>query len=135
MALEIERKFLVRGDDWRHRVVATRQIVQGYLANTTLSSVRIRLADGRGMLSVKAMTPGLSREEFEYEVPADDARQMLATLCEGPRIGKRRHIVECEGHSFEVDEFGGDNDGLIVAELELGDESQAGPRPTGWARK
>ena len=129
MAIEIERKFLVRRDAWRGRIAETHQIVQGYLANTSLSSVRVRLADDLGRLSVKAMTPGLSRQEFEYEIPAGDAKRMLATLCEGPRIEKRRHIVECEGHRFEVDEFGGDNRGLIVAELELADESEPGPRP------
>jgi adenylate cyclase len=131
MAVEIERKFLVRGDEWRPRVVTTRQVIQGYLANTVRSSVRVRLADGRGTLSVKAMTPGLSREEFEYEVPAEDALRMLEALCEGPQVAKRRHIVECEGHRFEVDEFSGDNEGLVLAELELDDESESGPRP-GW---
>jgi len=130
MAIEIERKFLVRSGDWRSEVAATRRITQGYLANTASSSVRVRLADGQGTLSVKAMTPGLSREEFEYEVPAGDARQMLASLCEGPRVEKQRHIVVVADHRFEVDEFGGDNDGLVIAELELEDESQAGPRPT-----
>lgn len=130
MPVEIERKFLVRSDDWRREVIATHQLVQGYLANTRSSSVRVRLADGRGTLSVKAMTPGLSRDEYEYDVPADDARRMLATLCEGPRVEKRRHIVECEGFRFEVDEFGGDNAGLVIAELELTDESETGPRPS-----
>jgi adenylate cyclase len=129
VALEIERKFLLRNADWRREVVATRHIVQGYLANTPSSSVRVRLADGRGTLSVKAMTPGLSREEFEYAIPADDARQMLAALCEGPRVEKRRHLVDVGDYRFEVDEFGGENAGLVVAELELADESDAGPRP------
>jgi len=131
VAIEIERKFLVRSDAWRQGVISSHQLVQGYLANTSLSSVRVRLTNGRGMLSVKAMTPGLSREEFEYEVPSDDARRMLAALCEGPRIEKRRHLVEFEGYRFEVDEFGGDNSGLVLAELELADETDAGPRP-GW---
>jgi len=129
MAVEIERKFLVRHAGWRQQVAATRELLQGYLANTALGSVRVRLADGCGRLSVKAMTPGLSREEYEYDVPAADARQMLATLCPGPTIAKRRHLVDCEGHRFEVDEFGGDNEGLVVAELELSDEAEAGPRP------
>lgn len=129
MAIEIERKFLVRSDGWRRQVVASHRIAQGYLANTSSSSVRVRLSDGDGTLSVKAMTPGLSREEFEYAVPANDARQMLAALCEGPRVEKQRHIVAFEGRLFEVDEFGGDNDGLVIAELELQDESEAVPRP------
>lgn len=129
MAVEIERKFLVRNEGWREQVSATRRLVQGYLANTGLSSVRVRLADGSGTLSVKAMTPGLSRDEFEYPVPAGDARRMLALLCEGPRVEKRRHLVECDGYRFEVDEFGGDNDGLLIAELELADTADPGPRP------
>lgn len=129
MAIEIERKFLVRSAAWRREVVATRRITQGYLANTASASVRVRLSDGDGTLSMKAMTPGLSREEFEYEVPASDARHMLASLCEGARVEKRRHIVVFEGSRFEVDEFGGDNEGLVIAEIELEDESQAVPRP------
>jgi len=129
VAIEIERKFLVRSDAWRRDVISTCRLTQGYLANTASSSVRVRLADGRGTLSVKAMTPGLSRDEFEYEVPSNDARQMLASLCEGPRVEKQRHFVDCDGYRFEVDEFGGDNQGLVIAELELEDECDAGPRP------
>jgi adenylate cyclase len=129
VAIEIERKFLVRSPGWRQQVATSHRIIQGYLANTSSSSVRVRLADGEGTLSVKAMTPGLSREEFEYQVPADEARQMLAALCEGPRVEKQRHIVVFEGHRFEVDEFAGDNHGLVIAELELEDESQPVPRP------
>ena len=129
MAIEIERKFLVRSAGWRQQVVTSHRITQGYLANTSSSSVRVRLSDGNGTLSVKAMTPGLSREEFEYEVPADEARQMLAVLCEGPRVEKVRHVVEVEGRRFEVDEFGGDNAGLVIAELELEDEADAVPQP------
>lgn len=129
VAIEIERKFLVRSAGWRQQVVACHRITQGYLANTAASSVRVRLSDGNGWLSVKAMTPGLSREEFEYEVPAEDARQMLASLCEGPRVEKRRHIVLFEGGRFEVDEFDGDSNGLVIAEIELEDESQPVPRP------
>lgn len=129
MAVEIERKFLVRSEDWRREVVLTRRLAQGYLANTALSSVRIRLADGQGTLSVKAMTPGLAREEFEYGVPAAEARYMLDRLCEGPRVEKQRHYVDVEGYRFEVDEFGLDNAGLVIAELELSDAAETGPRP------
>lgn len=119
MGVEIERKFLVRSGEWRRLATGDELLVQGYLANTRLSSVRVRVAGDRGWLSVKSMTRDLVRAEFEYPVPVADAREMLASLCEGPTVEKRRHLVRC-GHSlFEVDEFLGRNAGLVVAEIEL----------------
>jgi adenylate cyclase len=126
---EIERKFLVRHDGWRAAAVSHVEIVQGYLANTARCSIRLRLAGDAATLSVKGMTPGMSRDEFEYPVPVADARQMLETLREGPLLGKVRHIVPCGSHRYEVDEFDGDNAGLVVAEMELASPDEVFVRP------
>lgn len=129
MALEIERKFLVAADAWRRAAVSSETILQGYLANTALSSVRVRVAGGRAWLSVKAMTCDVARQEYEYPVPTEDGRAMLAALCEGVPVEKRRHRVPCGAHCFEVDEFLGRNAGLIVAEIELDTPAQSFCRP------
>lgn len=129
MGVEIERKFLVRHDGWRRAALSRVEIVQGYLANTVRSSIRLRVAGNAATLSVKGMTPGMSRDEFEYAIPVADARQMLASLCEGPLVDKTRHFVACGPHRYELDEFEGANAGLVVAELELGSEDEAFDRP------
>lgn len=129
MALEIERKFLVRDDRWRAATVSRTLLRQGYLANTTRASIRVRLADDQGWLSVKSMTRGLARAEYEVPVPVADAREMLEHLCEGPLIEKWRYLVEHAGHRWEIDEFLGDNAGLVVAELELDSEAEQFVRP------
>lgn len=129
MGVEIERKFLVRHDGWRPAVVSSVDIVQGYLANTARSSVRLRVAGEAATLSVKGMTPGVRRDEFEYPLPLEDARHMLATLCEGPLLEKRRHVVAAGAHRFEIDEFKGPNAGLVVAELELARPDEPFARP------
>ena len=129
MGVEIERKFLVCGDVWRRDARPGVGIVQGYLANTTRSSVRVRMAGDAASLSVKGMTPGLRRDEFEYAIPAQDARCMLETLCEGPLLEKRRYVVAAGPRCFEVDEFGGANAGLVVAELELAAPDEPFVRP------
>jgi adenylate cyclase len=124
MALEIERKFRVINDAWRANTSTSTLLRQGYLANTARASVRVRLAGEQGWLSVKAMTPGRARAEYEVPVSAADANEMLGTLCEGPLIEKWRHIVPHAGSRWEVDEFLGENAGLIIAELELESEQQ-----------
>jgi len=129
LAIEIERKFLVRSESWRRHVSGSELIVQGYLANTARSSVRVRLAGSRAWLSVKSMTPGIVRQEFEYPVPPREAREMLDSLCEGPLLEKRRHEVRCGGSRYEVDEFRGSNSGLVVAELELESAEEDFERP------
>ena len=129
VGIETERKFLVRHDGWRPAALSRVEIVQGYLANTARSSIRVRVAGDAATLSVKGMTPGMSRDEFEYAIPAADARQMLATLCEGPLLGKVRHLVPWGSHTYEVDEFGGPSSGLVVAELELGSPDEVFDRP------
>ena len=134
MGTEIERKFLLNGEGWRAAVQSTACFRQGYLANTAKASVRVRLSEHPGgdlseaWVSVKSMTPGLVRQEFEYRVPAEDAAALLA-LCEGPLLEKHRHFVVLGEHTFEIDEFLGDNAGLVVAELELDHPDEAFPRP------
>lgn len=125
MAVEIERKFRVINDAWRDTVRTSTLLRQGYLANTARASIRVRLAGEAGWLSVKAMTPGRSRAEYEAAIPAADANEMLGRMCEGPLIEKWRHIVVCAGDHWEIDEFLGENAGLVIAELELDSEQQA----------
>ena len=129
MAVEIERKFLVAGNAWRAHISTSTLLRQGYLANTVRASVRVRLAGEQGWLSVKAMTPGRSRAEYESAIAAVDANEMLDRLCEGPLIEKWRHIVPHDGNDWEVDEFLGENAGLVIAELELQSEQQGFARP------
>jgi adenylate cyclase len=135
MAIEIERKFRLKNDSWREEISDSTLLRQGYLANTAHSSVRVRIAGPKGWLSVKAMTTNLARAEFEYPIPVAEAEQMLRDLCEGPRIEKWRHRVvhgssECRSE-WEIDEFLGENAGLVIAELELTAEDAPYERP-GW---
>lgn len=129
MAVEIERKFLVADAAWRTAADAGTRLVQGYLANTERASVRVRSAGAAAWLSVKAMVRGLSRDEFEYPIPVAEADHLLQTLCLPPLLQKVRYRVPVAGHVWEVDEFGGDNAGLIVAEIELGAEDESFVRP------
>jgi len=132
MATEIERKFLVVGDAWREGISRSEPMVQGYLAGPPAArcSLRVRIAGDIAFLNVKSATPGVVRDEYEYAIPLDDAQRMLETLA-GSTVAKVRHHVDVDGHLFEVDEFGGDNEGLIVAEIELAAVDAAFPRP-GW---
>jgi adenylate cyclase len=129
MAIEIERKFLVLDDRWRAAVSGSTLLRQGYLANTARASIRVRLAGDQAWLSVKAMTPGYARAEYEAPVAATDAQEMLSQLCEAPPIEKWRHIVLHAGERWEIDEFLGENAGLVIAELELQAETQRFERP------
>ncbi len=127
MAVEIERKFLVTGDAWRNDGGVLYR--QGYLNRDKMRTVRIRIAGDAAFLTIKGKSTGASRAEFEYPVPMDDAQALLA-LCDGPLIEKTRYIVLHAGHRWEVDEFAGDNAGLVVAELELSAEDEAFDAPT-----
>jgi CYTH domain-containing protein len=118
MAVEIERKFLVVGDGWRERATSS-TFRQGYLSTNKERTVRIRVMDQVGLLTVKGITVGAERSEFEYEIPVADAKQMLEDLCERPLIEKVRHVVVVGEGTWEIDEFSGVNAGLIVAEIEL----------------
>ncbi len=123
MATEIERKYLVVGDEWRALGTGS-EFRQGYLSTVKERTVRVRVIGSRGFLAVKGITVGATRTEFEYEIPVDDAHFMLAELCEQPIIEKNRYVVVWAGLTWEVDEFLGVNAGLIVAEVELEDADQ-----------
>ena len=125
MPTEIERKFLISNDSWRDSVSKQSYYRQGYLANSRKASVRIRVTNDTAHLNIKGMTLGVSRKEFEYEVPLAEALDMLDNLCAGPLIEKTRYFVEHGGHTWEIDVFEGDNAGLVVAEIELGAEDEA----------
>ena len=128
MGLEIERKFLVTGTAWK-ALAAGVLIRQGYLSSAAKRTVRVRIAGDRGFLTVKGKSHGLSRAEFEYAIPVEDAAAMLDGLCEKPLVEKTRYRVPFGAHTWEVDEFRGANAGLVVAEVELAnaDEEPAFP--------
>lgn len=117
MGIEIERKFLVTGTDWKHGAVGV-PYAQGYLSKNRGKTVRVRVAGSDAFLTVKGATEGISRVEFEYPIPVADAHAMLS-LCEGPLIQKTRYRIPFQTHLWEVDVFEGDNAGLVVAEVEL----------------
>jgi CYTH domain-containing protein len=123
MGTEIERKFLVVGDEWRGDRQGTRYR-QGYLLIAPERTVRVRLGGGQGYLTVKGPRRGISRAEFEYEIPVADAEEMLDALCVKPPIEKTRYRIAQGDLTWEVDEFAGANAGLVLAEVELEREDQ-----------
>ena len=138
MGIEIERKFLVEGDAWRDAAHSVKPMAQGYLNDLAMVdsgamqvSVRVRIEGDAAFLNMKSREAGHSRQEFDYPVPLADARALLA-LCVGGRIDKTRHYVEHQGHLWEIDEFHGDNAGLVVAEIELQHADEAFVLPV-WA--
>lgn len=124
MAYEIERKFLVTTEAYKELATSRHSITQAYLARTDRGVVRVRLLDDRGFITLKGRNLGMTRHEWEYAVPAEQVREMIDTLAEGPSIIKTRWLVPWEGHTWEVDEFHGHLQGLCVAEVELCDESE-----------
>lgn len=126
MGIEIERKFLVAGEGWRQP--APLRISQGYLNRDADRTVRVRIAGERAYLTIKGRAKNLARPEFEYQIPVADAEQLLK-LCEGPILEKHRHVLQHAGSRWEVDEFHGDNEGLVVAEIELDSAHQTFERP------
>lgn len=129
MGVEVERKFLVEGESWRAEVTQSTRIVQGYLTDTGPAVVRVRVRDDRAYLTIKGSSNGISRSEFEYEIPVEDALDMLGELATGPVIDKVRHLVPVGGHTWEVDVFNGDNAPLVMAEVELDSPGEAFERP------
>jgi adenylate cyclase len=123
MAIEIERKFLVQGDAWRS-LAEGKLYRQGYLHTVNGTTVRVRIVGEDGYLTIKGKTQGISRQEFEYQIPIEDAKTILDTLCDRPLIEKFRYKIERENLVWEVDEFLGENEGLILAEVELNDANQ-----------
>jgi adenylate cyclase len=130
MAIEIERKFLVTGD-FRNAVIESVNIRQGYLASAPERTVRVRIKGNRGFLTVKGKTDasGIGRFEWEKEIDNDEAEDLL-NLCEPGIIEKTRHIIYAGSHTFEVDEFRGENSGLIIAEVELTSAGEAFDKPS-----
>lgn len=124
MGIEIERKFLVKGDAWKADAAGV-LYRQGYLSTDKARTVRVRIAGERAFLTVKGLAAGLARAEFEYDIPLADAAEMLDQLCLKPLIEKRRYMVAYRGLSWEIDEFLGANLGLVVAEVELDRADQA----------
>lgn len=126
MAIEIERKFLTQSDAWRSASAV--YFCQGYLNRSKERTVRIRVAGEQGYLTIKGASTGASRAEFEYDIPLADAKQLLE-LCDGPLIEKYRRKITYAGMLWEVDEFLGANQGLVIAEIELTSEDQLFEKP------
>ena len=124
MAIEIEHKFLLNDESWREKVKKAIIFKQGYLSSIPTTSIRVRISDEQAWLNIKSATIGNKRMEFEYEIPLTDANQIIELLCKKPIIEKTRHYVENENNTWEIDEFHGENQGLIVAEIELDSETQ-----------
>ena len=129
MSKETERKFLIKNDSWRS-LAQGKKYRQGYLSSVKERVVRVRTIEDKGFLTIKGITKGATRAEFEYEIPIAEAEAMLDNLCERPLIEKNRYKIEFGGLIWEVDEFLGENQGLIVAELELESEDQPFEKPT-----
>lgn len=119
MPKEIERKYLISNDNWKTHADAGTHMVQGYMGSNEKSSIRIRIDGESANLNIKSKTIGIQRSEFDYAIPLDDAKELLDELCDRPLIEKTRYHVKHEGHLWEIDVFAGDNEGLIVAEIEL----------------
>jgi adenylate cyclase len=142
MALEIERKFLVKNEAWRSQAVRAQRMVQGYLIDASLvqsqtgtrCSLRVRIGGDQAWLNIKSANLGVERIEYDYPIPVADAERMLADFCNGI-VEKVRHYVPHAGLTFEVDEFFGDSAGLVVAEVELQSADQAIDKPAWLGRE
>ena len=130
MPQEIERKFLVRGDSYKQQSFGSSRIVQGYICSARGRTVRVRIRGDRGYLTIKGVSDaaGMTRYEWEREVPLTEAEELMK-LCEPGVVDKTRYLVRAGSHVFEVDEFYGDNAGLVVAEVELSAEDEPFERP------
>jgi len=133
MGIEIERKFLLASDAWRGQGQPT-LMRQGYLCADPVRTVRVRIEGERAAVTIKSKSEGASRGEWEYEIPVADAAELLDRLCEQPLVEKVRHRIPHGDHVWEVDEFQGENAGLVVAEIELGAEDEAFATPE-WIGK
>lgn len=129
MATEIERKFLLASNTWRGEVEESVRLVQGYLSRGQGSAIRVRIKGETAHLNIKHTVDGIHRLEFEYPIPMSDAREILEHVALRPLIDKTRHHVRRGGHLWEIDEFHGDNAGLIVAEIELDHPDEDFERP------
>lgn len=134
MGQEIERKFLLQSDAWRSEVRDSVHLVQGYLLRGEHSAIRVRITGDTAELNIKHALNGIHRHEYEYPLPIDDARELIEHVAQRPLIDKTRHHVVHGDHLWEIDEFHGENAGLIVAEIELQAVDEAFDRPS-WLGK
>lgn len=134
MGIEIERKFLPADDSWRQGVERSERMRQGYLSRTDTTAIRVRIAGSSAKLNVKHTLEGIHRLEFEYDIPLEDANEMLDEVALRPIIDKTRHYLYVGDHLWEVDEFHAENEGLIVAEIELDHADAVFERPS-WIGK
>lgn len=130
MSLEIERKFLVKGDSYKTQAYNSSRIAQGYICSAKGRTVRVRIRDEKGYLTIKGPSKegGMSRYEWEKEIPLNEAKELMR-ICEPGIIDKTRYLVRSGNHVFEVDEFYGENEGLVIAEVELGEENEPFEKP------
>ena len=124
MGLEIEKKFLIKNDNWKETVLEEKEISQGYLSANPNRTVRVRIMGKDGFITIKSKSKSSVRSEFEYEIPIDDAKELME-LCEKPILAKTRHFVKHENHNWEIDVFEKENKGLVVAEIELTRENES----------
>lgn len=138
MAREIERKFLVKSDEWKALAFQQTHFAQGYLNDisdvSAKSSVRVRIEGEKANMNIKSLEIGLSRDEYEYDIPLEDGHKILQTLAVGPVIEKIRYLVNVGQHTWEIDEFLGANQGLVVAEVEMASEDEQIEIPN-WSAK
>ncbi len=132
MTIEIERKFLVRDDSWNTGLTGT-IFKQAYLNSDPERTVRIRVTDKQAFITIKSKTRNISRHEFEYNIPTAEA-EVLLKLCETPALEKKRYLIKHEGHQWEIDEFFGSNEGLVIAEIELKSDDECFAKPQ-WLGK
>lgn len=125
MGIEIERKFLVKNESWRSLIEKSQSCTQGYVHVKGTGSIRVRIMGDQGFLTLKGPREGIRRTEFEYEIPIEDAKSLLASFCDADIISKIRHELSFEGNLWEIDEFLGENEGLTLAEVELTSEDQS----------
>ena len=130
MPIEIERKFLLADESWRHDADAGIKMRQGYLSNNSKSSIRVRISGDEAALNIKSAEPGCIRREYEYSIPVLEAEELLADLCHDAQVEKVRYHVDVSGFIWEIDVFSGENEGLVVAEIELEDINQEFPIPS-----
>jgi CYTH domain-containing protein len=123
MGVEIEKKFLVKDNSWKQQATGV-YYRQGYLSSHSERVVRIRTIENKGYLTIKGKSVGAARTEYEYEIPLEDAIEMLTRICEKPVIEKTRYTLDYKGLLWEIDEFAAENKGLVIAEVELEDENQ-----------
>ncbi len=129
MAVEIEHKYLVLNDSYKSVASCKHEIMQGYLSNNRAQTVRVRTIDDIAFVTIKGITTGASRLEFEYEIPYEEAASILQEICLKPIISKTRHIVHFDGETWEIDEFHGALTGLTIAEIELPNEHHQYTKP------